>query len=222
MKRISLLKKFLLSNFWLYIGSCKDIFTYKKGNISFTAKESWKRNKREDKKEWKNKYLLVSWWRKNDDKLYIEENDHFSYLPDDVIKDKFLKANYGDFVFTDVLPFGKISFLKNNNVFVNNHIVIFKNNEKICLNLFFYCFFKGNSYLFENNVHHTVGSAEFTQWGFDASWMIIPTNLYQQANFIKMFYELEKQISLLIKIRRKSRNILHFLGKNCLDDKIIN
>ncbi|WP_434414528.1 hypothetical protein JTY60_02440 [symbiont of Argiope bruennichi] len=49
--------------------------------------------------------------------------------------------------------------------------------------------------------------------------MIIPANLYQQANYIKMFYELEKQISLLIKIRRKSRNILHFLGKNCLDDK---
>ncbi|WP_434414461.1 hypothetical protein JTY60_02075 [symbiont of Argiope bruennichi] len=213
-------KNFFFPTFDYTLVYARDIFKYKKGNISFTAKESWKRNKREDKKEWKNKYLLKSWWSKNDDKLYIEENDKFSYLPDDVIKNKFVKDNYDDFVFTDTLPFGKISFLKTNDIYVYEGIFIFKNNKKVCLNLFFYYFFKGNSYLFENNVRNALGSAGFTKWGFNASWMIIPTNLYQQANYIKMFYELEKQISLLIKIRRKSRNILHFLGKNCLDDKM--
>ncbi|WP_434414529.1 hypothetical protein JTY60_02445 [symbiont of Argiope bruennichi] len=90
--------------------------------------------------------------KKNDDKLYIEENDKFSYFPDDVIKNKFTKANYDDFVFTMSLPFGKINFLKTNNIFLSQNITILKNNnKKICLNLFFYYFFKGNSYLFENN-----------------------------------------------------------------------
>ncbi|WP_434414395.1 hypothetical protein JTY60_01745 [symbiont of Argiope bruennichi] len=213
-------KNFYFPTFDYTLVYARDIFKYKQGNIFFSAVETHKRNRRFDKKEWKNKYLLKSWWEKNDDKLYIEENDKFSYLPDDVIKNNFTKANYGDLLFTYSLPFGKISFLKTSDVFLSRSIVIFKNNnEKIYLNLFFYYFFKGNSYLFENNAGNGFGSYLFTKWGFDASWMIIPTNLYQQANYIKMFYELEKQISLLIKIRRKSRNILHFLGKNCLDDK---
>ncbi|WP_434414811.1 hypothetical protein JTY60_01095 [symbiont of Argiope bruennichi] len=44
-------KYFYFPTFDYMLVYARDIFTYKKGNVSFTAKESWKRNKRENKKE---------------------------------------------------------------------------------------------------------------------------------------------------------------------------